>query len=61
MEHKRLAEYRTYIASKAATVRKDGMQPKPINDKAKLHQEVAISYALEAGKTASFLDTGLGK
>lgn len=59
--NERLKEYRRYIASKAATVRKDGMRPKPINDMAKEHQRVAIEYALDVGKSAAFLDTGLGK
>jgi len=57
----RLHEYRQFIASKAATVRKDGMAPRGMNDLAKLHQTVAIEYALNIGKAALFLDTGLGK
>ena len=57
----RLHEYRKFIASKAATVRKNGMQPMPINDMAKEHQRAALEFSLEIGKSAGFLDTGLGK
>ena len=56
-----LQEYRAFIASKTVDVRKDGMTPMPINAYAKDHQRAAIEYALEAGKAAHFLDTGLGK
>lgn len=56
-----LAEYRKFIASRAVAHRKNGMEPKPVNGMAKHHQDVAISFALNAGKSASFLDTGLGK
>lgn len=41
--------------------RKGGIDPKPIAPMAKLHQEVAISYSLDRGAAALFLDTGLGK
>lgn len=57
----RLAEYRSFIASRAIASSKHGFEPQPINDKAKTHQRAVIEYALEKGKSAAFLDTGLGK
>lgn len=56
-----LSDYRRYIAGKALVTRPKGMTPKPINPMAKHHQAVAIDYALNIGKAAHFLDTGLGK
>lgn len=56
-----LLEYRRYIASKAIKTEKSGFNPHPINPLAKTHQENTIRYALELGKSAAFLDTGLGK
>lgn len=38
-----------------------GFDPAPVNDMAKEHQKTAIEFALRRGKSASFLDTGLGK
>ena len=57
----RLQEYREFIASRAVAGHVDGFEPHQINDAAKKHQEVAIDFALRRGKSASFLDTGLGK
>lgn len=56
-----LAEYRAFIASREASSVKTGFDPKPINTAAKAHQEAVIRFALERGKSAAFLDTGLGK
>ena len=56
-----LAEYRAFIASREASSVKTGFTPKPINTAAKAHQEAVIRFALERGKSAAFLDTGLGK
>ena len=56
-----LHEYRAFIASLAPEKGRAGFTPKPINTNAKTHQDVAIRFALEMGKSASFLDTGLGK
>jgi hypothetical protein len=56
-----IQEYRQYIAAKAKTVLHFGMTPRNTNAKAKVHQVAAIEYALNAGKAALFLDTGLGK
>lgn len=57
----RLHEYRKFIASKSADVRRDGMTPDGMNPHAKAHQVAAVEYALKSGKAALFLDTGLGK
>lgn len=56
-----LQEYRAFIASRDQLARKDGMEPLPFNGHLKVHQLASVEYALEAGKAALFLDTGLGK
>jgi hypothetical protein len=56
-----IQEYRRFIASRATTTIASGFAPKPINDRAKVHQVTALEYALNKGKSAMFLDTGLGK
>ena len=56
-----LEEYRRFIASRAGVARTYGFKPKPINASAKAHQVTALEFALNAGKSAAFLDTGLGK
>lgn len=59
--HPRLAEYRAFIASRAIASTKAGFYPQPINDHAKAHQRSVLEFALDKGKSAAFLDTGLGK
>lgn len=56
-----IQEYRDFIASRAVAMTKSGFDHMPINDAAKSHQVAALEFALERGKSASFLDTGLGK
>lgn len=56
-----LAEYRSFIASRAPEYALRGFDPKPINPLAKMHQDAVLRFALELGKSAAFLDTGLGK
>jgi hypothetical protein len=56
-----LEEYRRFIAARAPAMRMQGFPPKPINEHAKAHQNAALDFALRRGKSASFLDTGLGK
>jgi superfamily II DNA or RNA helicase len=56
-----LAEYREFIASRAVAPHVQGFAPKPINSQAKAHQVTALEFALNRGKSAAFLDTGLGK
>ena len=57
----RLQKYREFIASRAVTTQMQGFAPKPINGMAKAHQIAALDFALNRGKSAAFLDTGLGK
>jgi len=56
-----LQEYRQFIASRAVNRVKTGFDPQPINAAAKRHQVAALEFSLNAGKSAAFLDTGLGK
>ncbi|MDA3876539.1 MAG: DEAD/DEAH box helicase [Halothiobacillus sp.] len=56
-----LHEYRQFIASKTQTLQMGGFEPRPINVAAKVHQDAVIRFALNRGKSAAFLDTGLGK
>lgn len=56
-----LQEYRDFIASRAVASTMQGFEPKPINKMAKHHQVAALEFALKRGKSAAFLDTGLGK
>lgn len=56
-----LQEYRAFIASRSPASLRRGFDPRPINENAKAHQESVIRFALERGKSAAFLDTGLGK
>lgn len=56
-----LHEYRAFIASRAPASKMQGFEPAPINDAAKQHQRAALDFALRRGKSAAFLDTGLGK
>ena len=56
-----LQAYREFIASRSPTNQMAGFKPKSISDKAKEHQRAVIDFALHRGKSAAFLDTGLGK
>ena len=56
-----LSEYRAFIASRATKLAPSGFVPKLINSKAKAHQSVVLDFALNLGRSAAFLDTGLGK
>ncbi len=57
----RLQEYRAFIASRAVAQDRQGFTARPINAAAKAHQVAVLRFALERGKSAAFLDTGLGK
>lgn len=59
--HPRLAEYRQFIASRAVATDRQGFDPRPINAAAKAHQSAVLDFALTKGRSAAFLDTGLGK
>jgi len=56
-----IQEYRDFIASKALAKKWRGFDPQPMNAHMKAHQVNAVDFALRAGSSASFLDTGLGK
>lgn len=59
--NQRLAEYRAFIAGRAAPEIRHGFGSRPINANAKTHQRAVLEFALAKGKSAAFLDTGLGK
>lgn len=56
-----LHDYRAFIASRANQTKRAGFDPRPITDAAKPHQRAVLDFALNIGKSAAFLDTGLGK
>ena len=56
-----LDKYRAFIAARAGNTFKTGFAPRPINPAVKVHQSAVLDFALNAGKSAAFLDTGLGK
>lgn len=56
-----IEEYRRFIASRATELQKSGFAPKPYPETAKQHQKATLDFALDRGKSAAFLDTGLGK
>lgn len=56
-----LHEYRAFIASRGRNTIRQGFAPRPINAAAKAHQTAVLDFALSTGKSAAFLDTGLGK
>ena len=56
-----LQEYRAFIASRAVATQRSGFEPRPINPAAKAHQDAVLRFALDRGKSAALLDTGLGK
>ena len=56
-----LQAYRQFIAARAPIPQMMGFAPKPINSNAKAHQSAVLDFALNRGKSAAFLDTGLGK
>lgn len=53
--------YRAFIASKGATTHSVGFKAKSLPARMFSHQRAATEYALDKGKAALFLDTGLGK
>lgn len=56
-----LQAYREFIAARAPVANQGAALAGEITDRAKHHQKVAIEYALARGRSAMFLDTGLGK
>ena len=56
-----LREYREYITNRSVDIANAGFEPEEYNSMLKIHQRNVVEFALERGKTAAFLDTGLGK
>lgn len=56
-----LKEYREFIASRAPASDRQGFDPMPYPDMVKKHQANTLDFALNRGRSAAFLDTGLGK
>lgn len=56
-----LQAYRAFIAGRAPSSKMQGFEPRPMNSRLKVHQETVERFALSRGKSAAFLDTGLGK
>ncbi len=56
-----IQEYRRFIASRDNETQKHGFTPTEYPDAIKAHQSATLDFALERGKSAAFLDTGLGK
>ena len=56
-----LEAYRKFIADRAPVAQRFGFAPHPINPSVKSHQDAVLQFALGRGKSAAFLDTGLGK
>ena len=56
-----LQEYRAFIASRAPEQQMHGFTPRDLNATTKTHQRAVLDFALRRGKSAAFLDTGLGK
>lgn len=56
-----LTEYRAFIASKAHASLRAGFVPDAVAPCLKAHQNAVVRFALDRGKAAAFLDTGLGK
>lgn len=54
-------EYRRFIASKGGSIQLDGFSPSDFGDRLFEHQKRATEFACEKGRSALFLDTGLGK
>ena len=55
------SEYRAFIASKGSLTRGAGFTPVGSWSSLFAHQRAALNFACESGRTACFLDTGLGK
>lgn len=56
-----LQEYREFIAARSPAAQSAGCAHSTVNRHAKAHQAAVVRFALDRGKSAAFLDTGLGK
>lgn len=56
-----IQQYREFIAGRADAQSHNGFAPTSLAPQLKIHQKAAVEFALNRGKSAAFLDTGLGK
>lgn len=56
-----LTEYRNFITSKTLMTAARGFEPEPMPEPMFAHQKLATEFACQVGRSALFLDTGLGK
>lgn len=56
-----IEEYRAFIKSRSVGSERTGLVPATYPDRLKAHQRATLDFALGNGKSAAFLDTGLGK
>jgi len=56
-----IQDYRRFIEARRRQSQMQGFNPESLNQSMKLHQSKAVDFALNRGKCAMFLDTGLGK
>lgn len=56
-----LQSYRSFINAKEKPLHLRGIDDVSINPMAKVHQQKTIEHSLNVGRSAAFLDTGLGK
>lgn len=56
-----LEEYRRFIASKGAAASSAGFEPRDLPERLSGHRRNALEFACRTGRSACFLDTGLGK
>lgn len=56
-----IEKYRQFIASRSGAESEYGFKPKSYSEMLKAHQKNALDFALNKGRSAMFLDTGLGK
>ena len=54
-------EYRQFIAAKGVSAQSVGFVPNGLPQRLFPHQKAAVEFALEKGRAALFMDTGLGK
>jgi superfamily II DNA or RNA helicase len=54
-------DYQNFISSKQIAVSQSGFEPRRLSDSLFEYQRHCVEFALRAGRSAMFLDTGLGK
>ncbi len=56
-----MSEYHSFIRGKHTAVSKSGFEPRNLSDGLFDYQQHCVEFAVRAGRSAMFLDTGLGK